>query len=79
VNLTDGSERPVGEWNTFIIEALDRSIRVWLNGDLINDGFNATVDRGQISFQSERSVVEFRKVELTPIEELTASDATVAP
>jgi len=71
VNLTDGSERPVGEWNTMIIEAVGRSVRVWLNGDLVNDGFNATADRGQIALQAEGSAVEFRKVALTPIERLT--------
>ena len=42
VNLMDGSERPVGEWNTMIIEAVDRSVRVWVNGDLVNDGFSAS-------------------------------------
>ena len=72
INLTDGSERPVGEWNRFIIEAVGRSVRVWLNGALVNDGFNATVDRGQIALQSEDATVEFRKLELTPIKELTA-------
>jgi hypothetical protein len=71
VNLTDGSERPVGEWNTMIIEAVDRSVRVWLNGDLVNDGFNATADHGQIALQAEGSEVEFRKVALTPIDQLT--------
>ena len=71
LNLTDGSERPVGEWNTMIIEAVDRSVRVWLNGDLVNDGFNATADHGRIALQSEGSEVEFRKVALTPIDRLS--------
>lgn len=71
LNLTDGSEHPVGEWNTMVIEAVDRSIRVWLNGDLVNDGFNATADHGQIALQAEGSEVEFRKVALTPIDQLT--------
>jgi hypothetical protein len=71
LNLTDGSERPIGEWNTMIIEAVDRSVRVWLNGDLVNDGFNATADHGRIALQSEGSEVEFRKVALTPIDRLS--------
>src|SRR6478672_6627879 len=29
LNLTDGSEKPVGEWNTMIIEARDRGVKVW--------------------------------------------------
>lgn len=70
-NLTDGSENPVGEWNRMVIEALDRSIKVWVNGDLVNHGFDATVDRGRIALQAEGSEVEFRKVRLTPITELS--------
>jgi len=66
-NLTDGSEKPLGQWNTIVIEAVSRSIRVWLNGDLVNDGFNATADRGRIALQSEGSEVEFRKISLTPL------------
>ena len=64
-NLTDDSEKPVGEWNAMVIEAVGRSIRVWVNGDLVNDGSDATADRGQIALQSEGAEVEFRKLSLT--------------
>jgi len=73
VNLTDGSEKPVGQWNTMVIECVKRSIKVWVNGDLVNCGFNCTADHGQIALQSEGSEVEFRKVELTPINKLTGA------
>ena len=66
-NLTDTSEKPAGEWNTMVIEAVGRSIRVWVNGDLVNDGSDATADHGQIALQAEGSEIEFRKVLLTPI------------
>jgi hypothetical protein len=66
-NLTDDSEKPLGQWNNMVIEAVGRSIKVWVNGDLVNDGFNATADRGQIAIQSEGSEVEFRKLLLTPL------------
>jgi len=72
VNLTDGSENPVGEWNTMIIECLDDEIKVWVNGDLVNYGFDCTTTQGQIAVQAEGSEVEFRKLELTPIEQLSA-------
>jgi hypothetical protein len=70
-NLTDGSEHPVGEWNSMTIEAVGRAIRVWVNGDLVNDGFGATADRGRIALQAEGSEVEFRKVTLTRITALS--------
>ena len=67
VNLTDGSEKPLGEWNTMVIEARGDSIKVWVNGDLVNDGTNASVDRGKIALQAEGTEVEFRKVEIGPL------------
>ncbi len=71
INLTDGSEKPVGEWNHMKIECLGNQIKVWVNGDLVNHGYNATANSGQIALQAEGSEVEFRKVELSPISALT--------
>ena len=67
LNLTDDSENPVGEWNTMVIECLNNSIKVWVNGDLVNHGFDCTAVNGQIAIQAEGSEVEFRKVQLIPI------------
>jgi hypothetical protein len=77
INLTDGSEKPVGEWNTMIVECVKNSIKVWVNDDIVNCGFNCTVSKGQIALQSEGSEVEFRKVELTPISKLTGENCDV--
>jgi hypothetical protein len=71
VNLTDDSENPVGEWNKMVIECLDREIKVWVNDDLVNYGFECTANEGQIAVQAEGSEVEFRKLELTPITSLS--------
>jgi hypothetical protein len=67
LNLTDGSEKPPGQWNTLVIEARGRTIKVRVNGDLVNDGFNCTANRGAISIQAEGSEVEFRKIEIGPL------------
>lgn len=71
LNLTDGSEKPVGAWNSMTIECLNNQIKVWVNGDLVNYGYNATANKGQIALQAEGSEVEFRKVVVTPISEIT--------
>jgi len=71
LNLTDDSENPVGDWNQMRIECLKNEIKVWVNGDLVNYGYNATADNGQIALQAEGSEVEFRKIELTPITALS--------
>ena len=67
LNLTDKSEKPVGEWNTMAIEARGRTIKVWVNGDLVNEGSNATVDHGKIAVQAEGAEVEFRRLEIGPL------------
>ena len=71
LNLTDGSEKPVGEWNTMIIECVADSIKVWVNGDLVNHGSKCTARSGQIALQAEGSEVEFRKLDLTPTSSLS--------
>ena len=71
LNLTDGSEKPVGDWNTMVIECLGDQIKVWVNGDLVNHGSHCTAHKGRIALQAEGSEVEFRKLELTPIRELS--------
>lgn len=71
INLTDGSEKPLGQWNRMVVECLGNSIKVWLNNDLVNHGFNATAQKGQIALQAEGAEVEFRKVMLTPITKLS--------
>src|SRR5688500_11779267 len=70
-NLTDGTEKPLGEWNDIKIECLNNSIKVWVNGQLVNHGFDCTVQKGQIALQAEGSEVEFRKIVLTPISALS--------
>jgi len=75
INLTDSSEKPVGEWNTMVIECMKDSIKVWVNNDLVNFGFNCTAQKGHIALQAEGSEVEFRKVELTPITRLTGGES----
>lgn len=66
-NLTDNSEKPLGEWNKMTIECQGDKIKVWVNGDMVNDGFGATAQKGQIALQAEGAEVEFRKVDLTPL------------
>jgi hypothetical protein len=79
LNLTDGSEKPLGEWNTLVVEARGRSLEVWVNGELVNSGTNATTDRGRIALQAEGSEVEFRRVEIGPLPGPGASERVHGP
>ena len=70
-NLTNHSEKPLGEWNTMTVECFKDSIRIWVNDNLVNDGFSCTANQGQIALQAEGSEVECRTMELTIIKKLS--------
>lgn len=70
-NLTDGTEKPLGEWNKMVVECVADTIKVWVNDTLVNFGYNCTAKSGQIAVQAEGSEVEFRKIKLTPISRIT--------
>ncbi|MFO0891758.1 MAG: DUF1080 domain-containing protein [Isosphaeraceae bacterium] len=68
-NLTDGSEKAVGEWNRMEITCKGDTIRVMVNGDLVNEATNCTVTNGAICLQSEGAPIEFRNLVLTPLKD----------
>ena len=67
-NLTDSSENALGSWNEMVIECRADSVKVWVNDDLVNIGYNSTATSGQIAIQAEGSEVEFRKLLLTDLD-----------
>ncbi len=69
-NLTEKSENKVGKWNTMEIECVGDEIKVWVNGDMVNYGYDCTANKGHIAIQAEGSEVEFKKLELTQIDQL---------
>lgn len=70
-NLTDGAEKPAGEWNHMVIECLGNEVKVWVNNTVVNHGYDCTANKGQIALQAEGSEVEFRKIELSTITKIT--------
>lgn len=44
---------------------------------MVNEGFNCTVNKGQIAIQAEGAEVEFRKINLLPIKELSELEKIV--
>ena len=68
LNLTDDSEKPLGEWNEMVIECRGNAVDIWVNGDHVNNGRDCTASSGQIAIQAEGAEVEFRRLDLTPLE-----------
>lgn len=64
----DDVEKAHGEWNTVHVVARGSSIRVELNGVLVNEALDVKPSKGRIQIQSEGAEVFVRKIELTPLE-----------
>lgn len=67
LNLTDDSEKPIGQWNKFDILCQGDEIKVWVNGDLVNHATDCSVAKGAISLQSEGALIHYRNIQLTPL------------
>ncbi len=64
INLTDDSENPIGEWNQGHIIAQNGEVTVYINGDLVNKGWDMSASKGSICFQAEGSDVEYRNIKI---------------
>ncbi|MBK1879448.1 3-keto-disaccharide hydrolase [Pelagicoccus mobilis] len=59
-HLKKERERPPEQWNDMRIVAKEDTIQVFLNGELVNDGKNASASAGFISVQAEESNIEIK-------------------
>lgn len=64
LNLTDKSEKPLGEWNKYVIVCAGDTITLIVNGDVVNFGRRASQSKGKIALQSEGTPIEFRNIKL---------------
>jgi hypothetical protein len=69
LNLTDDSEKPIGEWNEMEITCRGDEVIVKVNGELVNHATKVSQTRGAIALQSEGTPIEFREIKLTPLDE----------
>ncbi|HUO09225.1 MAG TPA: DUF1080 domain-containing protein, partial [Phycisphaerae bacterium] len=61
-------EKPVGEWETVEITVDHGNLTVKLNGEVQNTATYTGSLNGKIGLQAEGGEMEFRKIQLTPIE-----------
>jgi hypothetical protein len=63
-NLSDGDEKPPGEWNKMEITCRGDEVIVKVNGKLVNHAKKLSQTKGAIALQSEGTPIEFREIKL---------------
>jgi choline dehydrogenase-like flavoprotein len=75
------ASKPVGQWNTFEIEARGQEIRVTLNGDLVSQltGSGSRPTKGHIGLQNHHpgSRVQFRNIQIEQLGVTAPADAGI--
>ena len=57
----------IGIWNALEAVVEGKEIRVYVNGQLVNQGTNLVDLPGRIGLESERGIIQFRNLALTPL------------
>lgn len=65
--LADSSEKPLGQWNRMTIRVVNGTVDVKVNGVRQNEATDCPRKPGYIALQTERSVIEFRRVQVRPL------------
>jgi hypothetical protein len=60
--MKDHVEKPIGEWNQYEITCKDGTVRLVINGQLVNEGAHAELTKGKILLQSEGAPIEFKDI-----------------
>ncbi|MBI5282454.1 MAG: DUF1080 domain-containing protein [Candidatus Solibacter usitatus] len=61
-------EKPLGQWNRSEVVAEGGNLTYYVNGVMVNQGFEGDHASGKIQIQSEAAEVFIRKIELRPVE-----------
>lgn len=64
---TKDAEKPNGEWNVVEVICDGGKIVNLVNGEVVNEGTEASVTKGKIVLQSEGAEVFYRNITLTPL------------
>ena len=64
----ESAERPVGEWNRYEITCHYEIVVLTINGQEVNRGDGSIPYQGYIGLQSAGAPIEFRRLELTPLD-----------
>ena len=64
LRLKDHVEKERGEWNQYEITCKGDTVKLVINGQLVNEGTEASLRSGRILIQSEGAEIYYRKIEI---------------
>ena len=62
--MTENRVKPAGEWNTYEVRAVAKSITLWVNRAIVNEYTECEVPRGYVGLEAEGYRIEFRNLRL---------------
>lgn len=60
-------EKKAGEWNEYVITCKGDTIRLEINGTLVNEAKGSELSKGKIALQAEGAEIHFKDITLKPI------------
>ena len=61
------NENAPGEWNTYEVKCVGSTIKIYVNGKLMNTATECNASSGFIGLQSEGAEMEVRKITIEPV------------
>ncbi|RPJ80998.1 MAG: DUF1080 domain-containing protein, partial [Acidobacteria bacterium] len=62
--MTENRVRPAGEWNTYEIRAVGKTIGLWVNGTVTSEFKECDVEKGHVGLEAEGFRIEFRNLKV---------------
>lgn len=70
---------PKGEWNRYVVVAVDGNVKLSVNGKFVNGIRDASFRKGYLCLESEGAEIHFRKVRLMELPGGMADESTTVP
>jgi len=64
---TQQTTKSTGEWNHYLIRAVDGTIRLWVNGAQVSGGEKCEPSQGFLCLESEGSPIDFKDIKIREI------------
>ena len=71
--------KPKGEWNRYVVVAVDGTVKLSVNGKFVNGIQQSSVRKGYLCMESEGAEIHFRKIRLMELPDGLADESNTAP